>query len=137
MKVISNKNLQKAWLTGKAKKDYPSKKVDVPKKPKPLEKADVSKPVKAKPASDLAQISVLRQLHLAIKTWHNGIESVFPFIDQGAETIKEGLKNVDQSIKAIHIPDPVKPVTELKVYNIERDTGGNMTGFQIKAIRGG
>lgn len=111
MKVISNKELQKAGRLGK---------VQVPKQPAKTTGHDAS--------SD--QITILKQLKVSIDAWLNELET-------GSKSIQEGIRNVDQSIRAIDIPAQAKPITNLTVYDIERDMGGNMTGFQIKAIRGG
>lgn len=125
MKVISKKDLTKATLLGK---------VRLQKKPEkktghvlPIEQKKPEKTTGHDFASD--QVTILKQLKVTIDTWLSEL-------DIGAKSIQEGLSNVDQSIKAIEIPVQPKPISNLSIYDIERDISGNMTGFQIKTNRG-
>jgi len=93
MKVISKKDLTRAGRLGK---------VQLPKKPAKTTGHDSS--------SD--QITILKQLKVSIEAWLNELET-------GSKSIREGIRNVDQSIKAIDIPAQPRPITNLTVYDIE------------------
>lgn len=117
MKVVNRDTLRNASLLGRVR----------------LPKSPANKP--GEPSWE-EQTVVLKILKTAIDGWVDQMGDVLPAVEKGTRAIQQGLKDVDKSIKGIEIPSPAPPITDLEVYNIERDMGGNMTGFQIKAIRG-
>ena len=58
-----------------------------------------------------------------------------PILDKNTQHFEMIIEKLDKSLKAIMMKEPIKPVTELEVDDIERDYNGNMKGFKIKAVR--
>jgi hypothetical protein len=128
MSKLTKKDVAKGKLKGEIKliRKAPVKK-EKPKKEEP----------KKEPKKNLPSEPVKPQIIVNMDTNEiaQSTNEISRIINGLKKTIKDGLVNVNTAIKNIEMPGYPKPVTHLKVYDIERDMGGNMTGFQIKAVR--